>query len=133
MDTALDSYLKKHSEELSWNLVLEIARQIVCGMQYLQSEPRCVVHRDLKTANILLKIFESSIVCKVSDFGISRMMEKAGDKTFSATRGTPYYMVLPHPLLWTPFSVMWCAQLDGVTSIVTVGPSVGWSPVHVSV
>ncbi|KAF7683462.1 putative CTD kinase subunit alpha like protein [Astathelohania contejeani] len=53
-----------------------IFKQIVSGLEYLHSA--CVLHRDLKSANILL---DSALNVKIADFGLARPMLKSGNYT----------------------------------------------------
>ncbi|EGC33072.1 roco8, ROCO family protein [Dictyostelium purpureum] len=74
----LSIYLKKKKEEgqqLSWSLVLKIAIDIASGMAFLHNITPPLVHRDLKSPNILLATDPndpSNIIAKLSDFGLSR-------------------------------------------------------------
>ncbi|QCD84247.1 calcium/calmodulin-regulated receptor-like kinase 1 [Vigna unguiculata] len=60
----------KNREPLNWDLRLGIALDVARGLEYLHcgaSPP--VVHRDIKSCNILL---DQSMKAKVTDFGLSR-------------------------------------------------------------
>ncbi|KAJ7225585.1 kinase-like protein, partial [Mycena pura] len=59
--------------------------QIAAGLEFLHSKR--VLHRDLKGENILVEL---SGICKISDFGISKMVDK--DEAFTGMRGTVYWM-----------------------------------------
>ena len=62
--------------------------QLTAALEYVHSQR--VIHRDLKTANILLSGGDKSIA-KLGDFGISRLM--SSQTNFAATAvGTPYYL-----------------------------------------
>jgi len=66
---------KKHNgETLSWSIILQIAIDIAQGMSFLHNITPPLVHRDLKSPNILLASspVEPYIIAKVSDFGLSR-------------------------------------------------------------
>ena len=64
---------------------LALAADVARGMDYLQ---RCsIIHRDLKSANILL---DEHGRCKVADFGLARVLDGAG--TMTAETGTYRWM-----------------------------------------
>ncbi|KAL2343914.1 hypothetical protein Fmac_005199 [Flemingia macrophylla] len=67
---SLASHLYGNHEPLSWGLRLSIALDVARGLEYLHygaSPP--VVHRDIKSSNILLDHYMRA---KVTDFGLSR-------------------------------------------------------------
>lgn len=72
----------KRSALLTWPKRFDIIMGIARGLLYLHHDSRLkVIHRDLKTSNILL---DESLNAKISDFGLARMLE--GDQTTSRTR-----------------------------------------------
>ncbi|ETV99798.1 TKL/DRK protein kinase, variant 1 [Aphanomyces invadans] len=83
----LYSVLKNPRVQLSWKQpLLSMAIDISRGMAYLHSMDPPIIHRDLKSMNILVS---SSFGAKISDFGLSR--EKVLDDTMSVT-GTPLWL-----------------------------------------
>ncbi|CAJ1835648.1 unnamed protein product [Sphenostylis stenocarpa] len=85
---SLENLLYGEEKELSWDERLQIAVDISHGIEYLhEGAVPPVVHRDLKSANILL---DHSMRAKVSDFGLSR--EEIFDGRNSGLKGTYGYM-----------------------------------------
>ncbi|CAA7397875.1 unnamed protein product [Spirodela intermedia] len=74
---------------LSWEERLNIALDISQGIEYLhEGAVPPIIHRDLKSANILL---DASLTAKVADFGLSKE-EMALDRRSSGLKGTYGYM-----------------------------------------
>ncbi|XP_013861652.1 ephrin type-A receptor 2a [Austrofundulus limnaeus] len=86
---ALDTYLKDHDGEISSYQLLGMLRGIAAGMKYLSD--MSYVHRDLAARNVLVN---SNLECKVSDFGLSRVLEDDAEGTYT-TRGGKI------PIRWT--------------------------------
>lgn len=61
------------------------------GLTYLHSfATRCIIHRDVKSSNILL---DHSMCAKVADFGFSKYAPQEGDSGVSLeVRGTAGYL-----------------------------------------
>ena len=70
-----------------WILVKRVACGAARGMAYLHSGSPPVLHRDLKSANILL---DESYTAKVCDFGLSRL--KSQDRSMTGNCGTVQWM-----------------------------------------
>lgn len=66
----LGNFLRRNVASLSWELRLLIARDVALGMQFLHDCTPPIVHRDLKSPNILLAEGQP-LVAKVTDFGMS--------------------------------------------------------------
>nr|CAB3486257.1 unnamed protein product [Digitaria exilis] len=81
----LYDFLHKQKNTLEITMVIRIAIDISKGMDYLHQNN--IVHRDLKTANLLLG---SDHVVKIADFGVSRNPSQEGDMT--AETGTYRWM-----------------------------------------
>uniref|UniRef100_H3C1G8 receptor protein-tyrosine kinase n=1 Tax=Tetraodon nigroviridis TaxID=99883 RepID=H3C1G8_TETNG len=86
---ALDTYLKGRDGEIPPYQLVGMLRGIAAGMQYLSN--MSYVHRDLAARNILVN---SNLECKVSDFGLSRVLEDDDEGTYT-TRGGKI------PIRWT--------------------------------
>jgi len=84
---SLHDYLKT-SEDLAWDLVLEFSSNMAGGIKDLHGHSPPIIHRDLKSLNILVT---HDLICKVCDFGLSRLFTN-DNKTFTKICGTPAYV-----------------------------------------
>ena len=89
-----DLLYKRPKITLSWEFKKKILLEIAIGMNYLHTNNPPVLHRDLKSLNILLtdKIEKNSDTTdiKISDFGLSRLYQKSCILT--GQLGTCYWM-----------------------------------------
>ena len=101
MDENLTSFLERHSEtsgnKLTKCIQMKVCMDVAEALKYLHSFR--IVHRDLSSHNILLSGSTQMVSCerisaKVSDFGISRLIDNERfDKTLSTIApGTKGYM-----------------------------------------
>uniref|UniRef100_A0A8D1QQA5 receptor protein-tyrosine kinase n=1 Tax=Sus scrofa TaxID=9823 RepID=A0A8D1QQA5_PIG len=86
---SLDTFLKKNDGQFTVIQLVGMLRGIAAGMKYLSDMG--YVHRDLAARNILIN---SNLVCKVSDFGLSRVLEDDPEAAYT-TRGGKI------PIRWT--------------------------------
>ncbi|XP_021763594.1 LEAF RUST 10 DISEASE-RESISTANCE LOCUS RECEPTOR-LIKE PROTEIN KINASE-like 1.3 isoform X4 [Chenopodium quinoa] len=75
------------SNVLSWSTRLSIAVETAEALSFLHEND--VIHRDVKTTNILL---EDSFKVKVADFGLSRLFPDNVTHVSTAPQGTPGYV-----------------------------------------
>jgi hypothetical protein len=94
MDGDLESVLQDLTIGQRRSVILQVAR----GLEYLHRKETdasghvtkpCVLHRDLKSANILMKA--DTTVVKIADFGLSRTIATSRMATTSSI-GTPLFM-----------------------------------------
>eukprot|EP01087_Luapelamoeba_hula_P008454 TRINITY_DN2105_c1_g1_i2.p1 TRINITY_DN2105_c1_g1~~TRINITY_DN2105_c1_g1_i2.p1 ORF type:complete len:1492 (+),score=226.36 TRINITY_DN2105_c1_g1_i2:221-4696(+) len=68
----LTQLLQDHAKRLTWRTRLTIALQIARGMDVLHAVSPPIIHRDLKSTNILIATDEhGAITAKINDFGLS--------------------------------------------------------------
>uniref|UniRef100_A0A2I3HEM3 Ephrin type-B receptor 2 n=1 Tax=Nomascus leucogenys TaxID=61853 RepID=A0A2I3HEM3_NOMLE len=88
---SLDSFLRQNDGQFTVIQLVGMLRGIAAGMKYLADMN--YVHRDLAARNILVN---SNLVCKVSDFGLSRFLEDdTSDPTYTSALGGKI------PIRWT--------------------------------
>ena len=87
----LSDVLKKNT--LSPQIKLKIMKDVAVGMATVHSFN--VIHRDLKPDNVLCKSpfdLSNAEMCKMTDFGTSRVAENVFAMTMTKGQGTPLYM-----------------------------------------
>ncbi|KAJ0025548.1 hypothetical protein Pint_07953 [Pistacia integerrima] len=82
---SLYDYLHKNHNVLKLSQLLRFAIDVCKGMEYLHQNN--IIHRDLKTANLLM---DTQKVIKVADFGVARFQSQGGVMT--AETGTYRWM-----------------------------------------
>ncbi|XP_056912741.1 ephrin type-B receptor 3 isoform X2 [Takifugu flavidus] len=88
---ALDSFLRLNDGRFTMTQLVGMLRGIAAGMKYLSDLN--YIHRDLAARNILVN---SNLVCKVSDFGLSRFLDDtSADPTYTSSLGGKI------PIRWT--------------------------------
>eukprot|EP01087_Luapelamoeba_hula_P012076 TRINITY_DN3354_c1_g1_i1.p1 TRINITY_DN3354_c1_g1~~TRINITY_DN3354_c1_g1_i1.p1 ORF type:complete len:1075 (-),score=135.44 TRINITY_DN3354_c1_g1_i1:9-3233(-) len=73
-----------------WSIVLRLAHGIALGMHYLHSHTVPILHRDLKSPNVLVL---SDYTPRITDFGLSKFrLDDVAKKTHTAAVGSPIWM-----------------------------------------
>nr|XP_043619645.1 probable serine/threonine-protein kinase DDB_G0281745 [Erigeron canadensis] len=85
---SLFQILNRNTTQLDWRRRLHMAMDIARGMNYLHNHTPPIVHRDLKSSNLLV---DRNWTVKVGDFGLSRLKYETYLKTKSG-KGTPQWM-----------------------------------------
>uniref|UniRef100_A0A9J7XVX0 Ephrin type-A receptor 7 n=1 Tax=Cyprinus carpio carpio TaxID=630221 RepID=A0A9J7XVX0_CYPCA len=90
----------KHDGQFTVIQLVGMLRGIASGMMYLSDIG--YVHRDLAARNILV---DDNLVCKVSDFGLSRVLEDDPEAAYTTTGGKiPIRWTAPEAIAYRKFS-----------------------------
>jgi len=81
-------YMKETDKDINWDLFFQWTGDIARGINVLHLWKPQIVHRDLKTLNILL---DDDLKIKICDFGLSRYSNSDYFKTLTQLRGTIVY------------------------------------------
>jgi len=79
---------KKTYPIIAWKRRLDIGIDIAKGLLCLHSRPKPIVHRDLKSLNVLIRHFWGAFIC---DFGFARIKE-TNDQNINSKGGSPPWM-----------------------------------------
>jgi serine/threonine protein kinase len=76
----------RRPDPIPWNLRIRIAYDIACAMHFLHSADPPLIHKDLKSPNVLMAgtKYDDVVVAKVADFGISGKLYANKFKAISA-------------------------------------------------
>ncbi|KAJ8532008.1 hypothetical protein K7X08_011931 [Anisodus acutangulus] len=91
---SLDRWISHEKQEngLTWRRRQRIISDIAKGLAYLHEDcSQKIIHLDIKPQNILL---DQRFNAKISDFGLSKLIEKDKSKVVTRMRGTPGYLAL---------------------------------------
>jgi len=80
---------KNDERSTDYELIFNLSKDIINGLDYLHSDGIKIIHRDLKPENILLN--EKNEI-KIADFGISKILHNDDDSTMTTNQGTKNYM-----------------------------------------
>ncbi|XP_031180204.1 ephrin type-A receptor 6-like isoform X3 [Sander lucioperca] len=100
---ALDSFLRARDGQFTVLQLVGMLRGIAVGMTYLSDMG--YIHRDIAARNILV---DENLVCKVSDFGMSRVLEDdEPEAAYTATGGKiPIRWTAPESIAYGKFSTV---------------------------
>ena len=70
---------------LGWTERALIAHHVAKGLVYMHSLDPPVIHRDVKTGNVLLQLTERGLMAKVSDFGTVRVNKETQALTMATS------------------------------------------------
>ncbi|XP_048845707.1 ephrin type-A receptor 4-like [Brienomyrus brachyistius] len=97
---SLDTFLRNNDGRFTVIQLVGMLRGIASGMKYLSD--MSYVHRDLAARNILVN---SNLVCKVSDFGMSRVLEDDPEAAYTTRGGKiPIRWTAPEAIVYRKFT-----------------------------
>uniref|UniRef100_A0A8C2E713 Ephrin type-A receptor 7 n=1 Tax=Cyprinus carpio TaxID=7962 RepID=A0A8C2E713_CYPCA len=106
---SLDAFLRKHDGQFTVMQLVGMLRGIAAGMRYLSDMG--YVHRDLAARNILVN---SNLVCKVSDFGLSRVIDDDPEAVYTTTGGKI-------PVRWTAMEAIQYRKFTSASDVWSYG------------
>lgn len=89
-DGNLTNVLQQAASDLHFDVVVRYVSQMAAAFEYVHGKN--IVHRDIKPSNILVVADGLDLHLKLCDFGISRQIERAVDKTSRGGAGSSYYI-----------------------------------------
>jgi len=85
----LSEIIRKETGPIRRERAISLFRQILEGVAYIHSQPKPLIHRDLKPLNILVT---SDDTVKITDFGIAKELDDEAGGHSTTVKGTPIYM-----------------------------------------
>ncbi|KAH0653798.1 hypothetical protein KY289_031476 [Solanum tuberosum] len=86
---SLDRWITQENE-LTWHKSQMVISDIAKGLSYLHEDcSHKIIHLDIKPQNILL---DQNFNAKISDFGLSKLIQRDKSKVVTRMRGTPGYI-----------------------------------------
>ena len=79
---SLFDVLKDKKLQLAWPDRCSIAIQMTKGINYLHKLPKPIIHRDIKSLNILMTDWGKSFLVKVADFGLAKIRRETSRQSF---------------------------------------------------
>lgn len=73
MDFTLEKYINNHNSSLPLSIRKNIIMQLLRAYGYLHSQS--IYHRDISPQNVLLKQYDDTLIVKISDFGLVKIIE----------------------------------------------------------
>jgi len=86
---SLTSLLRNTEKDLPWSMRMRMLEEIASGIKVLHGNSPTILHRDLKSPNVLL---DEHWHCKLADFGFAVVKQDTTTKTGVASVGTLAWM-----------------------------------------
>ena len=72
MDYSLDKYISNHNSSMTLQERMKIIMQLLHAYEYIHSKN--IFHRDINFNNVLLNVYDDTLVVKLSDFGLVKIL-----------------------------------------------------------
>lgn len=86
---SLQSCLARKNNPMYWKRRVTILTEVAAAIHFLHTRTPCLIHRDVKSANILL---DSNYTAKLGDFGLTRQLSGDSTTRTEIVVGTSVYM-----------------------------------------
>lgn len=86
MDETLYDYIRANNSRLTKNERKKLVNQVFRALEYIHNKG--LLHRDISLKNVLLKIYEDTIVVKISDFGLVKIEDSTLSSILSEFKGS---------------------------------------------
>ncbi|CAF1389530.1 unnamed protein product, partial [Rotaria sordida] len=111
---SLYKILHKDKLSLDWFNRLSVALQAAKGINYLHKLQPPILHRDIKSLNLLLDEFRAGYIVKVCDFGLAQTRNET-------TRQTVLTHALPCTLQWTAPEILRLKKHTNKSDVYSLG------------
>ncbi|CAF1206933.1 unnamed protein product [Rotaria sordida] len=111
---SLYKILHEDNRVLTWLERLSVAFQTASGINYLHQLPEPILHRDIKSLNVLMERAYEGYTAKVCDFGLARTRDET-------TRQTTSNPSLVCTLKWTAPEILLAGHHTDKTDIYSLG------------
>ena len=86
MEYTLLDYIQKNNSKLTFQTRVNLVSQFLRALQYIHSKD--LLHRDISYTNVLIKEYDSTIVLKLSDFGLVKIINSDLTRTDESIKGS---------------------------------------------
>ena len=110
---SLRDLLTDRSVKLPWGQRIAMLRSAAMGVNYLHSLEAAVIHRDLKSSNLLV---DENLNVKVADFGFARLKEENATMTRC---GTPCWTA-PEIIRGERYTISHLANVTTIQPVISI-------------
>ncbi len=86
LDYTLLNFIKQNNNKLSFKTRVNLVNQFFKALEYIHSQR--ILHRDISYTNILIKEYDSTIVLKMSDFGLVKTIDSDLTRISESVKGS---------------------------------------------